>query len=194
MSVRALSLASRFRHCGKLVAATLIVALVVISSGCKRDGAVVSSGVNTSLFDGRYQLVAEESFAYSRAELAAAEDAAEQSKTAGELNDPQLASKIKNLQMLLAFSEERYENFTIRNGIIRSGRVLVQEFSLRRAEIEGDTLIGVALWHEDVGDPGDCHEVRVWLKLTGDRLEFSIGDPEEGFGDPVILDRLPSEG
>jgi hypothetical protein len=70
--------------------------------------------------------------------------------------------------------------------MIRSGTRLVQEFSLTEATVEGDTLRGKAVWHEDVGDPGDSSEVLVRLRLKGESLEFSMLN-EQGEPDDVVV-------
>ena len=66
--------------------------------------------------------------------------------------------------------------------MIRSGTRPVQEFSLTEATAEGDTLRGKAVWHEDVGDPGDSSEVLVMLRLTGESLELRTGRGAEKAG------------
>ena len=155
------------------------------------SGSLVSSIVNTERFDGHYRLVADESFKDFRDELAAAESAAKLLKSSGKPLGADLKAKIAGIRFLLQSYEEQMESFTVRRGVIRCGRVLVMELSLIRATIEGDTLEGTALLHEDIHDPGDCQEVSIRLKLTDDRLEFAFGDAEEGASEPVILERVP---
>jgi hypothetical protein len=166
----------------------------LILTGCDRSGgAVRPSRVDTPTFDGRYRLIPEESFAAWRVKLAAAErKAAERAETESD-DARELLSEIANLRTILKTYEDQYTNFTIQHGVIRSGTTLVQEFSLKHATIRDGVLVGVALWHEDIDDPGDCNDQPIQFELRGTRLEFVIGDEENGFESPVILERISSE-
>jgi hypothetical protein len=142
---------------------------------CSNDSdALIASKIDTTPFDGEYKLLAESSFNYLREKLK-------------NTNDEALRG---NLEYLLRRQEEQYANFTIKKGIIRSGTRLVQEFSLTSASIEGDILRGKAVWHEDIYDPGDCQEVPIYLKRSGNLLEFAIGDTTEEIANPVVLERI----
>lgn len=188
---------SQFDRAQPLLALGFSVILVaVIGVSIWRDsrsggGAAGPSSVDTGPFDGRYRLVADESFMSFREELAKAEAEAEKLESSGNTPDASLMTKIAGLRFLLRSYEEQFDNFTVRRGVIRSGLMLMTEFSLIRATIEGNTLDGVAVWHEDVFDPGDSHKERIRLTLIGDRLEFVIGESEEA--ERVILERIPKD-
>lgn len=169
----------------------IVVALVVLTLRRSPDGALVGSTVDTSAFDGRYRLIADESFATWRAQLSAAQKQLDEDPAAGTPPEADATAKIADLRALIQYRESAYTGFSIRKGVIRSGSLPIQEFSLLEAKTTGDELVGVALWHEDVDDPGDAARQPIRLKLTGDRLEFIIGDESDGFEDPVILERLP---
>jgi hypothetical protein len=151
------------------------VFILLVFFACSNDSdALIASKIDTTPFDGDYKLLAESSFNYLREKLK-------------NTNDEALRG---NLEYLLRSQEEQYANFTIKKGIIRSGTRLVQEFSLTSASIEGDILKGKAVWHEDIYDPGDCQEVPIYLKLSGNLLEFAIGDTKEEIANPVVLERI----
>lgn len=135
--------------------------------------ALVPSVVDTSLFDGEYSLLAETSFGKMRAARDAEADPVRR----------------QQLDLLLNRAIEQYSHFRVKRGVIRSGTRLIQELSLRQGSLEGDTLRGTALWHEDVGDPGDAAEVPILLRLQGDSLEFAMLDEMGNAGDPVVLTR-----
>jgi hypothetical protein len=126
-------------------------------AGCRSDN-LIPSAADTTPFDGEYILKPDASFKKLRQKL--------ETET-----DPKCRAQG---EAVLAMMASQYANFRIRHGVIRSGAQLVQEFSLREAKIEGGTLRGKAVWHEDIGDPGDNSEVGVQLRLTGDVLQFSI--------------------
>ncbi|GJM25448.1 MAG: hypothetical protein DHS20C16_18630 [Phycisphaerae bacterium] len=153
---------------------------------------MLRSSIDTAQFDGRYRLVPEESFQTYRNQLADAEANLAKQIAEGKPHDRQLALSIQDLKDLIQSASEQHSGFIIHDGVIHSGTLLVQEFSLRRAEIVGDTLTGSARWHEDVLDPGDVHDIEVRLILKGDRLEFSLGAKGEGFGEAVVLERVAS--
>jgi len=138
------------------------------------DVAVIPSPVDTARFDGTYDLIVERSFPASRERL---EDEADPDRRRLER---------RNLDSMIS----QYRNFRVDHGVIRSGVGLVQELSLLHATVEGDVLRGEALWHEDIGDPGDMSGVPVVLRLTGDTLEFAmLDDAGEPVSDPVFLKR-----
>lgn len=131
------------------------------------QSAVVRSNVDTSKFDGAYTLDRQASFArFSRSAQAEADPTRRQQGEAVR-------------QMML----DRFEDLRVRAGVIQAGKGLVQEFSLVEATLEGDTLRGQAVWHEDIGDPGDSSEIGIKLRLTGSTLEFatfeSPGQPDD---------------
>lgn len=154
-------------------------------------GALVPSSVDTASFDGQYRLVPEESYLITRRLLADAKAKAKALESTGKSPGADLNATISDLRSLLRYQEEQMENFTIDRGVIRSGRVLVMELSLIRATIKDNTLDGVAVWHEDIHDPGDSHNERIRLKLIGERLEFTIGETEGAESESVILERIP---
>jgi len=94
-----------------------------------------------------------------------------------------------NAEKLMGWQTDQFKNFAIEHGVIRSGVGLIQEFSLRSARVEGSTLTGRALWHEDIHDPGDASEESISLKLEGDVLEFAHLDDQGAPLDPVYLRR-----
>jgi hypothetical protein len=100
----------------------------------------------------------------------------------------------RETEMLLQAMADQYANFRIRHGVIRSGTRPVQEFSLTEATIDGGTLRGKAVWHEDVGDPGDSSEVAVMLRLTDESLEFSVLDGQGEPDDRVVFNRRRTGG
>ena len=64
-----------------------------------------------------------------------------------------------------------------------------QEFRIASGTINGNVLVGRAVWHEDVNDPGDCCVVGVRLLLEGDVLEFSYFMEGDAAGDAIFLRR-----
>jgi hypothetical protein len=149
--------------------------VLIIAAGCGCNSTpLVPSTVDTSLFDGEYTLDAEASFRTLHGEIEKAQDD----------NDK------RRLEFILAMSIKQYDNFRIANGVIRSGAFpLTQEFSLISVTTKNGVLRGKAVWHEDVGDPGDESTVFITLKLDGDVLEFYVYDSEDQIGDPVILSK-----
>ena len=72
------------------------------------------------------------------------------------------------------------ENFEIGPDRIRSGTVLVQEFCLSRLiESTPERLRAEAVWHEDIGDPGDASIVELRLTRDGDTVRLFISDDGE---------------
>jgi hypothetical protein len=175
------------------VAVLTVIGFFILERG-SRGAAVRPSRVDTSPFDGKYRLIPGESFMQSRAELAAAEKEAAEKRESDAPESARLAAKVANLRSILRTREEQYANFTIERGVIRSGATLVQEFSLNHAKTQDGKLVGVALWHEDVEDPGDCVDEPIQFALRGTRLEFIQGDEKTGFDQLVVLERLPAEG
>jgi len=146
----------------------------LLASACTTQGAAtIPSPVDTSAFDGEYELVDDENF------LGFADRVATES-------DP---VRRENLEKLFGLMKQQYGRMTIRHGVIHIGSVLVQEFSLKSAETEGDALRGRAVWHEDMHDPGDMSEVTVLLRLSGDRLEFSFAVEPAEAGAPFVYRR-----
>jgi len=152
-----------------------LAVFAAFTMACKGPGAeLVPSSVDTSAFDGDYTLKPESSFRSIRQKVESEKD----------------VERRKQGESLLQMFAEQYANFRIRNGVIRSGTRLVQEFSLLDAKVEGNTLRGKALWHEDVADPGDSSEVHVMLRLNGNMLEFAVLDkPGQSSDRPVVLVR-----
>lgn len=128
---------------------TIVFILLAFFACNNGSEALIPSKIDTTPFDGEYRLLAESSFHRLREKLK-------------NTNEETLRG---NLEYLLRMQEEQYANFTIKKGIIRSGTRLIQEFSLTSASIEGNILRGKAVWHEDIHDPGDCHELLVTLLL-----------------------------
>jgi hypothetical protein len=134
---------------------------------------IFGTTADTGPFDGRYELVVEESFKQLRGEIASAE---------GEQKEL--------LESILESEIEQFEAFWIHEGVITSGTLLVQEFRLTDATITDGTLVGRAVWHEDVYDPGDCCVIGIRLELEGDVLRFSLSDPGGEPDPPVVLRRV----
>jgi hypothetical protein len=130
--------------------------ILVAFAGCGRSSTpLVPSTVDTSAFDGEYTLDAEASFRTLFDEIENAQDD----------NDK------RRVELILAMSSKQYENFRIANGVIRSGVFpLTQEFSLISATTHSGVLQGRAVWHEDIGDPGDASTIFITLGL----MEMSL--------------------
>jgi hypothetical protein len=147
-----------------------VVSFMACTAG---SGALVPSNVDTSLFDGHYEVMASESFPAMRNEIESEADEAR--KQTG--------------RQLVNYLTTQYRNFRVHDGVIRSGTVLVREISLVSGKLEGSAWRGKAVMHEDIGDPGDTNEVELQLTIDGDRLEFAFlredGTPE----DPIVLRR-----
>jgi len=153
----------------------LAIGLAGVALACHGSGtAIVPSPVDTAAFDGEYELLAEASFSGMRQQVA---------------SDPDEKHKQIGLQ-LLERQAEQYSQFTVHHGVIRSGKILVQELSLISGVLAGHTWQGKALWHEDAHDPGDASEVGVRITLDGDRLEFVMLNEDSSAGDPVVLQRV----
>lgn len=150
-----------------------LLGLLFLSACSTQEGAAVPSPIATAAFDGEYSLVTEENFLGFGDRLAAESDPVRR----------------ENLEKLFGLMQQQYERLTIRRGVIHIGTVLVQEFSLQSAEIEGKSLRGKALWHEDMHDPGDMAEVHVSLRLEGDRLEFRYGVEANETAAPFVYQR-----
>ncbi len=152
--------------------AALLVALV----GCRAGSgeAVVPSLVETGDFDGRYELEVEESFGPLRQQVEAEPD-------------PQRRA---NGEKLLKWLAENWSALHVNHGIVRSGRVVIQEFSFVSATRSGDSISGTAIWHEDVKDPGDLSRVELELRRTGNRLELRLGGRGSEAGGTYIYERV----
>jgi hypothetical protein len=143
--------------------AKVLVYLVSVSfvlSSCIRD-LPLSSSVDTSTFDGKYTLDEDRSLAdfYELIENTEDEDQRE------------------NLEFLLSYTIDSYADFTIKDGVIYSGKVVIEGYELTSATTENGVLRGNAFWWEDVYDPGDFHEAIVTMSLEGGTLEFVAEDP-----------------
>ena len=136
------------------------------------DLAQYSNPIPTPTLDGSYVLDYESSFGDLRARLAEAQPA-----------------EREILERLLAAAKDQLHNFRIDHGVITSGKLLIQEFRLISATTENGTLIGKAIWHEDIYDPGDCSSVNVRLNLEGDILKFYYSPDGDEPGEPIILRR-----
>jgi hypothetical protein len=184
----------------KNVAFAIIIAAIVVvlmrdeSNPAGLGNAVVPSSVNTRQFDGHYRLVEEESFRKTRALVAAEEhEIAKQIMVRG-LPDPQLLLRTAYLRFGMCDSVDSCTGFTINSGVIRSGQTLPWELSLLDAKITGNKLLGTALLHEDVHDPGDCQEVSVMLERDGKRLKFNYFPESEKPTDWVVFEHMtPSD-
>jgi len=152
----------------------LLTLLLLLPTACTAGtGPLVPSSVDTAVFDGCYRLDPQASFAPLYHQMEASQEVEE----------------VALLEDILAFEIDQYQDFTIEGGVIRSGGSLRQEFSLASAEVEEGTLQGKAVWHEDVGDPGDASEVLVALRLEGERLRFYVYENPGEMGEAVILVR-----
>ncbi len=153
----------------------LLFVIPFLSPGCIRGPApLVPSPVDTSIFDGSYELVPESSFA-------SVQDGIERSSE---------ESERKAFERILSSNIDQFSNFSIDHGVIRSGSFIVQEFSLISAERSENRLLGRAIWHEDVGDPGDMNEVTIEMRRQGNTLSFWIYDPNNNRGDAIVLSRI----
>src|SRR5262249_40142397 len=66
-----------------------------------------------------------------------------------------------------------FANFIVARDRIQSGRQRIQEFCF--IEVQSDTdhvLDAIAVWHEDVDDPGDASLIRVRFELDGKDARF----------------------
>ncbi len=80
-----------------------------------------------------------------------------------------------------AFVSEQYGDFEIRSDRIVSGTRLIQEFCLTRVVQRTPTiLLAEAVWHEDVGDPGDASLIRIRLERHGSLTAFQLAPGETG--------------
>ncbi len=152
----------------------MCVALTVLSACDADPHALRPSRVATPQFDGEYALIPEQSFADLRAWVAAEPD----------------AERRKGRGVLLGLALDLHDNLTIRRGVLRSGAVLVQEFSLKSARLDGDTLTGVAVWHEDIEDPGDASDIGIRLTRRGDLLELVLIGEDGGSEDIISYRRV----
>jgi hypothetical protein len=150
----------------------ILLLFPLILTACNwNDSPVIESDVDTHIFDGSYLMVESTSISLLEFEIERTED----------------KNKIKDLHALIESEMDRYSNFNIDGSIIRSGKTLVQEFSLISAIIEDNTLEGRAIWHEDVHDPGDMIEVIVELRFEGDLLYFSNYEVDSANEETIVL-------
>ena len=156
--------------------AVYLVILLLLISGCNTNSTpLIASSVDTTLFDGNYQLLEEESFLSLLRVFSEAENEVDRSA----------------YEAIMVSSYDQFSNFTIDSGVIRSGSFITQEFSLIEAEIEGSRLLGSAYWHEDVRDPGDYVEMQIELRLTDDILHLWYFESTDEMGDEIVLVRIP---
>jgi hypothetical protein len=80
-----------------------------------------------------------------------------------------------------ALSAERFVDLVVDTDRIRSGKSPVQEFCFVEVRTETDRVFdAAALWHEDVGDPGDASIVYVRFERSGDEARFNMyGEAKE---------------
>jgi hypothetical protein len=147
--------------------------IVLIPACAAGDAPLVVSTVDTSLIDGQYLLAEAASITALRIDIERAED--------------QEVRRALEAMMLSEIS--RYSDFSIENGVVRSGKSIIQEFSLISGTHEGNVLIGKAIWHEDIRDPGDMVEVFVELSIEGDLLYFTYYESEAEPADTIVLIR-----
>jgi hypothetical protein len=68
---------------------------------------------------------------------------------------------------------DQYANFEVDARGVRSGKVLVQDLCFVDIRVQTEsTLDAIALWHEDIHDPGDASPIRVRLERDGPNLRF----------------------
>ena len=147
--------------------------IITLTSCTPGDAPIVESTVDTSLFDGNYLLAEVASFDPLMDEIERTED----------------DERRKALEEILSSEIARYSDFSIEHGIIRSGRSIIEEFSLISGVTEGNSFSGKAIWHEDVQDPGDSIEVFVELSIEDDILHFTYGESEAECSDSIVLIR-----
>lgn len=150
------------------------VALIIIFTACTAgDAPLVESTIDTSLFNGSYLLAEAASF----------------SPLMNEIDETEDHERRQALEAILSIEISRYSDFSIENGVIRSGTSIVQEFSLTSGKIEGNVLKGRAIWHEYVLDPGDMVEVFVELSIEEDILYFKYYESNAEPVDTIVLIR-----
>lgn len=133
----------------------------------------VPSKISTAQFDGNYDLVPEESPSIAKIQT--------------KLDATTHPKKRENLETLLNLMIEENKVLRIQSGIIRLGTTLQQEFSLQNGKITASVFQGKAVWHEDIGDPGDSSVVTVRLHLQNERLEFSFYDETNEPFEPLVF-------
>jgi hypothetical protein len=88
---------------------------MIFLAACTANGApLIESTVDTSLFDGNYTLVEADTFTSLIDQIKRTED-----------QERRIA-----LEAILRSEIVRYSHFVIQNGVIRSGKSIIQEFSL----------------------------------------------------------------
>jgi hypothetical protein len=128
-----------------------------LPAGASSTDALVPSVVDTDLFDGNYVLDLG-----STIQL-----------------EPNAALRDANQNALRGLFERQYPSLQIREGVIRVGGPITQEFSLIEGVLEGTTMTADAIWHEDVYDPGDSSTVKVMLRRLEDVLHFALVDDQD---------------
>jgi hypothetical protein len=168
-----------FRH-GSMIQSSMkrhsvirIVLVLILSACTVGDTPVVESTVDTSIFNGQYLLVEAASFTPLMDDI-------ERTKN---------PERRQALEALLSIEISRYRDFSIENGVVRSGKSIIQEFSLISGKTEGNVLEGRAVWHEDIRDPGDMVEVFVELMIEEDILYFTNYESEAEPADTIVLIR-----
>jgi len=88
---------------------------------------------------------------------------------------------------------DQYSNFVVETDRIRSGIHQIQEFCFIDVRSEtGRTFDAVAVWHEDVGDPGDASLIRVRFERDGSEATFhSYAEADDLKSRPVFLRVVP---
>lgn len=147
---------------------------MIFLAACTANGApLIESTVDTSLFDGNYTLVEADTFTSLIDQIERTED-----------QERRIA-----LEAILRSEIDRYSHFVIKNGVIRSGKSIIQEFSLISGTLGEYFFNGVAVWHEDIQDPGDMVEVNVELSIEDDLFYFTYHESEIQTADVIVLIR-----
>lgn len=151
-----------------------LIRFVVFLTACTAsDAPIIESAVDTSLFDGDYTLVEADTFATLIEEIERTED----------------QERRKALEVILQSEVDLYSHFVMEHGVIRSGKLIIQEISLTSGTLEGNTLQGTAIWHEDIRHPGDMAEVNVELSIEDNPLYFTYHESDIQAADAIVLIR-----
>jgi hypothetical protein len=99
------------------------------------------------------------------------------------------AKKSEMAAWFLKRQTDLYSDFVIERNRIRSGKGHVQEFCFLHVLVETEsTLDAIAVWHEDVNDPGDASLTKVRAERDGEEARFHIyGEEKDPQGPPVFL-------
>jgi hypothetical protein len=149
------------------------IAFMFFLTACTNGAPLIESTVDTSLFDGSYTLVKDDTFASLIEEIQRTQD----------------QERRDALEAILQSEIDRYSDFVIEYGVIRSGKSIIQEFSLTSGTLEGNILNGKAIWHEDIRDPGDMVEVNVELSIEDHLLFFTYHESDVQAADVIVLMR-----